>query len=296
MSMNHVVLAGIVEKEPDFLQDGIRPGKYANALEVCLKINRTDIDKVDHVSFLLAKEDLIERALNEIEVGDYLIMPIGAIKTHNYDRQWSVNCPYCNHIDYLPQNGEITDIVGYDFRVIAGADPNLPGINQVFLLGNVCKLNESNNRPTIKAKLAVNRPKKNQNQPQPFSDSSSNPSLSETEPEQNADYPFLVIRNKLAEQNEKILRTRCLLLVRGTVNQREISQPLTRNCSNPECGKPQSLGLPGTVREIIVQSMSQLTSGYPRDFPQQPEERTSWEAPEPLSQPEHPPVKSRKPV
>ena len=83
MGLNKVLVSGIVAEEPEFIANSM----YGNALEVKLDVNRKDINKVERLTCYIYNDNLIERALNEVEVGDYFVSQSARLVTLDFYRE-----------------------------------------------------------------------------------------------------------------------------------------------------------------------------------------------------------------
>lgn len=70
MGINKAMVAGIVAEEPAFFSNSF----FGNALQVKLDINRKDLGgRVERLTCLIINDSLIDRGLEEIHTGDYLV-------------------------------------------------------------------------------------------------------------------------------------------------------------------------------------------------------------------------------
>lgn len=238
MAFNKVMLAGIVQREPEYLFNRGENG----ALQARLEINRQDLNKKELISVLFTEDNVLNQAMNEVREGDYLFVSDGRLVTTNYKKVSEVVCPHCQEVEYQTTSSERTEIVVKDFSVIHREDCNqldaLPGINKVFLLGNVCsdlyfRPGEKNgNKEYVKYKLAVDRPGH-------F-----------TEEQQSGDYPFIVSFHKDATISSRLIHKGDLVFVEGAIQQRIIHQKAHVDCES--CHQMAEIRLTSIVREIIT--------------------------------------------
>lgn len=260
MSLNRVILAGIVEEEPSFVFDEV----YDGALEVRLKICRSDVPRTDHVSVLIFYEELINRALSEIHIGKFMMVTNGRIVTNNYTRTKTLMCPHCQNIEYQKSSAERTDVECLAYTITEVSDPEAElGLNKVFLEGNICSEIVQNVNPTshkvyTKYKLAVNwanRGKRHKREGQ--------------EEQKNADYPFITSFGAEADRAHTMLNTTALVLVEGAVQERIIRQTPTIIC--PQCQNIVTESIESPVREIVTSKVYYLNFGQ-KDSPRQIDE------------------------
>lgn len=229
---NKIMLAGVVASEPEFIM-----GTDRDSLNIKLLINRKDIGKEEYVTVKIMEDDLINKAVDEIKVGDYFITVAARLITQIYTKISPIICQNCQNLEYKQNQAEKTEIEVLEYEIMEVKEPETAvGINKVFLLGNVCKeLNfregANNGKDYVKYKLAVNRSKKNSSV-------------------QNADYPFIVSFGNEATSASKHLHVGDLILVEGAVQEREIVQRHQYYC--PECGEESTSKAKSIVREIIT--------------------------------------------
>lgn len=254
MSLNKVILSGVVAEEPEFLVDSIHP---TDVLQIKLHINRCDIERKEDISILLFEEDLISKALTLVHKDMYFIMNNGRLITTNYIKTVPIICPHCQNVEYKKTSSEKTEIECFDFSVMECLDPTKAvGINKVFAMGNICsELNyREGSHPSknyIKYKLAVNRSRK------------------EAAETKNADYPFVVSFANEAMNAHRLLHTTALVVVEGAIQERTIKQSTEILCEN--CGQLSSPHVESVVREVITAKVDYITLGN-HDSPKQPED------------------------
>lgn len=254
MSLNKVILSGVVAEEPEFLAESIHS---EDVLQIKLFINRCDIDRQETISILLFNDDLISKALTLVHKDMYLLMNNGRLITTNYIKTVPIICPHCQNVEYKKTSSEKTEIECLDFSVMECSDPlKAVGINKVFAMGNICsELNyREGTHPSknyIKYKLAVNRSRR------------------EAAETKNADYPFVVSFANEATNAHRLLHTTALVVVEGAIQERTIKQSTDILCEN--CGHTSSPHVESTVREIITAKVDYVTLGN-HESPRQPED------------------------
>lgn len=239
MTYNKVILAGIVAKEPEYMANSI----HGESLKITLSVNRKDIGKIEEISFWITKDEIITKGLQNIHKDDYLIVTNGRIVTKNYDKTHTILCPHCQNVTYEDVSAERTDVVAFDFEVMSGMDiQESIGINKVFLLGNICTNFIDN--PTravglecVKYKLAVQRPHRMGSKKQ-------------------ADFPFIVSFNELAITAKKHYGVSDMLLVEGSIQQREVRQKHQIHCE--VCGQDVTPTTKNEVSEIIASRVARV--------------------------------------
>lgn len=239
MTYNKVFLAGIVCEEPEFTMDA----EHGDSLHIKLHINRKDIGKSEYVTISIFNDTLLSKALDEVKVGDYLIVTNGKIITTNYTKISSIICPNCQNVDYKQTKGEKTEIEVYNYELMKDVNKDLAvGINKVFLMGNICSnLNfrpgANNGKDYVKYKLAVNR-------------------IGKKKQEKLADYPFIVSFNNEATLANKYLKPSSAIFIEGAIQEREIAQKNAFHCS--ECGHDSNPKAKSIVREVIAARVEYL--------------------------------------
>lgn len=232
MAYNKVILAGVVLGEPEFAMDAER----GDVLLIELNIDRSDIGKTEKVTVAIFKDEVLNKALEEVHNGDYFMVTNGRIITTNYNKVSPIICPNCQNVEYKESKAEKTEIEVYNYQLMKNLDAaETIGMNKVFLIGNVCSaLNyrpgTNNGKDYIKYKLAVNRVGKNK--------------------VKNADYPFIVSFNKEATNAHQYLKSSSEIFVEGAVQEREIAQKNKYCC--PVCHQESTPRSKSIVREIIT--------------------------------------------
>lgn len=246
MSFNKVFLAGTVLGDPEFSMDA----DHGDSLNIKLHINRKDIGKTEVITVCIFNEELLNKALEEIKDGDYMVVTNGRLISTNYIKVSSIICPICQNVDYKQTQAEKTEIEVYNYQLMKNIDKDLAiGINKIFLRGNVCSaLNfrpgANNGKDYIKYKLAVNRVGKNRI-------------------DKPADFPFIVSFNKEATNAQKYLKQGSEIFLEGAIQEREIAQKNNYNCQN--CGNESTPKSKSIVREVITAKVEYINVNKDED-------------------------------
>lgn len=242
MGMNKVIVAGIVAEEPTFYSNSF----YGNALEVKLDINRRDIDRVERLTCYIINDNLIDKGLNSIEVGDYLVCQSGRLVTLEFLRQKYMECPHCGEKSRRVRRATQTDILLYDFHLTKGISlENSVGINKVFMLGMV-RSKVRTNDSFCKFQLIVNRPLGVETR------------LSESVPEgttvESYDLPIVTCFKSVAEKVRAKTQKGDFVLAEGVLQERTARQKIPFRCKY--CGNYSDQHFEYPVHEIIAASVT----------------------------------------
>lgn len=246
MAYNKVFLMGTIYDEPEFTIDSER----GDVLHIKIQINRKDIGKTEIVTVAIFNDDLMSKALNEMSVGDCIVITNARLITTNYTKVTPIICPECQNIEYKQTKAEKTEIEVFNYQLMKGVNPeDVIGINKVHLLGSVCsKLNyrpgANNGKDYVKYKLAVNRPGKQKL-------------------DKKTDFPFVVSFNKEATNAHEYLKTNTSLFIDGAIQEREIIQKKQFHCSN--CGIDTVSKSKSYVREVITARVEYLNIEKPEE-------------------------------
>jgi len=255
MNTNRVIIMGIVVEKP-IIKYVAEIGK---SVYVKLKIDRKDIGKTETITVSTSVEEVMKNVLLNVKPGDLFFSGSAKISTFIYDKNIEIVCPHCQEVTYINTRAERTDIIFTDFELIKNPQPTAFGYNKVYLLGRICSdLNYRQNltRPGaksyIKYKLAVDRAGKYKEQ-------------------QDADYPFIVSFGKEADTASQHLKTSDLVLVEGSVQEREIKQKVSNTCS--VCGNTINTRKDSFVREIITSNVKYLDKLLKKEQTEDSEEK-----------------------
>lgn len=246
--MNKVMVAGIVAEEPVFLSNTF----YGNALQVKLDVNRRDIHKVERLTCYIISDNLIDRGLEEIQTGDYLVSQSARIVTLEHVREKFFVCPHCGKESRRVRRATQSDIVLYDFNLSHGISlEDSVGINKAFAIGmvrnNIRKRDEhmASNIPT-KFQLVINRAKGLEQR------------LRDSAPEgfavESFDLPQVACFGHVGEQAEEYVHKGDFLLVDGCVQEREFKQKIPFQCKY--CGEYSDQYFRYPVHEIIASRLN----------------------------------------
>lgn len=248
MGLNKVLVSGIVAEEPEFIANSM----YGNALEVKLDVNRKDINKVERLTCYIYNDNLIERALNEVEVGDYFVSQSARLVTLDFYREKFLVCPHCHETVRQLKRASQTDIIIFDFDVIRGISlEESVGVNRVFELGLVRNDIRVSYRGDgvpnwTKFQIIVNRPKSVENR------------LKDSVPEavkvSSFDIPSVACFGKVAQKARDKVKKGDYLCVEGSMQEREVRQDIVLKC--PHCKETSAQFFEFTMREIIPASIS----------------------------------------
>ena len=135
MGINKAMVAGIVAEEPAFFSNPF----FGNALQVKLDINRKDLGgRVERLTCLIINDSLIDRGLEEIHTGDYLVCQSARIVTLEYIREKYFVCPHCGEESRRLRRATESDVVLYDFNLSHGISlDDSVGINRIVAMGIV---------------------------------------------------------------------------------------------------------------------------------------------------------------
>lgn len=242
MGMNKVMVAGIVAEEPTFYSNSF----YGNALEVKLDINRRDIDRVERLTCYIINDNLIDKGLNSIEVGDYLVCQSGRLVTIEFLRQKFMTCPHCGEKSRRVRRATQTDVVLYDFHLTKGISlEESVGINKVFLLGMV--RSQVRTQPSYcKFQLVVNRPLGVEKR------------LAESVPEgtdvESYDLPIIACFKSIAEKVRAKTQKGDFVLIEGVLQERTARQTIPFRCKH--CGNYSDQYFEYPVHEVIAASVT----------------------------------------
>ncbi|MEY8379419.1 single-stranded DNA-binding protein [Ileibacterium valens] len=251
MSLNRVLVGGRVCAEPDFKTNEAFPS--ALEIQIQTRLNKKHPDEI--VSVVVLDDSLIDRALDEIEIGDFIII-LGRIVTTDFERTLLTECPCCGDTKISKTHCEQTDIECENFTLLTWKQADdfkeSVGLNKLFLVGNVCTplkmIGATKN--AVKFKLAVNK---------------------RIGKEKKADFPFLICYGPVRDFALNYIQQRSLISVEGSVVQRDIRQNYSYIC--PNCHRKVAVPVLNTVREVNVYGMDFMTTGEPGDRPMQSSER-----------------------
>lgn len=247
MGINNISVAGIVAEEPAFYSNSF----YGTALEVKLDINRKDINKIERMTCLIIDYDLIERALDEIETGDFLVCQFAQIATIEYLREKFFICPHCGEESRRVRRATQSDIILYDFQVSKGVSlEDSVGMNKVFAMGivrnEVQSPKENTARDRAKFQLVINRSKKMEYR------------LREYAPEnlkiEVVDIPGVICFGKTAEKARERVQKGNFILVEGSVQERDAQQKIPFRCKH--CGEYSEQYFDFILHDLVANRIS----------------------------------------
>lgn len=240
MAFNKCIVGGIVDEEPTFSKNG-------DEVEVQLKINRTDIGKVEYLTAFAVDNQVIRRIFDEVHKGDYFVSLNARLITRNYNKTKEIVCPHCQDVTYIQSKGEKTEVQIEDFVCLSNAKGTEEGINRFYLLGNVCSRFNYRQMPNgkgyIKYKVAIN---------------------SIENGEEKAYFPFVVSFGKEADNANRNLHMNDRVFIEGAIQQREFTQKTECRCG--KCGQSFIAPTPAVAREIITQTIKYLKEKKKEDF------------------------------
>lgn len=249
MGLNKAIIAGIVAEKPRFLSDSL----YKNALEIKLDINRRDSnDRIERLTCYVINDNLIDKGLNRIEVGDYLISQSARLITLPILREKNMICPHCGKQIHRKRKALHTDVVLYDFHLMKGISiEESVGINKVYFIGMVrgnIMCDQYNDR-YAKFQLVTNRPKGVEER------------LLDSVPEgikvESFDLPTFTCFGELKKQAIEHIERGQTLSVEGSIQERTARQNVKSCCPNCREMSEQSFEYP--VHEVIAASIHPQT-------------------------------------
>lgn len=245
MGINKAMVAGIVAEEPAFFSNSF----FGNALQVKLDINRKDLGgRVERLTCLIINDSLIDRGLEEIHTGDYLVCQSARIVTLEYIREKYFVCPHCGEESRRLRRATESDIVLYDFNLSHGISlDDSVGINRIVAMGivrNPIRKRAENVSKSIPAKfqLVVNRPKGLEQH------------LKDSAPEgfsvESFDLPQVACFGRVSDHAREYVKRGDFVLVEGVIQEREFVQDIPFRCKH--CGEYSEQSFKYPTHEIIA--------------------------------------------
>lgn len=244
MGINNISVAGIVAEEPTFLSNSF----YGTTLEVKLDINRKELGKVERIACLIIDDDLIDRGLEEIKTGDFLVCQFAQIITLEYLREKFFVCPHCGKESRRIRRATQSDIILHDFNLSKNVTlDDSVGINKAFAMGIVRnEVQDKNGREMTKFQLVVNRSKRMEDH------------LRNSAPEnfkvEVVDIPNVVCFGSLANKAFERVKKGNFILVEGAIQERDTQQQIPFRCKH--CGEYSEQFFEYTLHDIVAQRVS----------------------------------------